>query len=430
MKNLFRKFIAGIMIAVLTVSMSLSIAASADENYPNISGKPLKAYTISSSGTRTYTSASLTEPTGWIDGVDEIRITSLVQNKRTGKLSAKGTYYTPWGDKSAWFAYDAVSLANPLPKEKGTATAKIYTQKRPGGPNYGYIASGDTVYNLGSNGYYTNVLYNTGSASNPTGWKYAWITNSKYNSYVNTGRSNTNVKNGLVSSDELYNAASRYGISTSSNTFTALCSINSKYYDSLYSNRQGTNVFFFEGVGNNSSSGSRMNAMCVVVKNGRITYINCNSSTIPDDPFSPWKNGNTDMPTLKSGIYNFTTVNHKGYAALNVSNGKVVRHSSQNSYYNSTSDQINIHRRSSNSINNSWVNSAGCLIVGSTPSNKNSSDNEYARFIQAVGIVGSNGSSNQGYTSYVTGKVVVDRSYAGNYLRNIGYSNGAISGLG
>lgn len=42
----------------------------------------------------------------------------------------------------------------------------------------------------------------------------------------------------------------------------------------------------FEGVGNNSSASKRMNAMCVVVKNGDIVYLNRNCSTIPDYPFN------------------------------------------------------------------------------------------------------------------------------------------------
>ena len=48
--------------------------------------------------------------------------------------------------------------------------------------------------------------------------------------------------------------------------------------------------------------------MCVVVQNGKITCINRNSATIPDYPFDPERNDDTDMPTLKSGIYSFKTL--------------------------------------------------------------------------------------------------------------------------
>ena len=174
-----------------------------------------------------------------------------------------------------------------------------------------------------------------------------------------------------------------------------------------------------------------MNAMCVVVQNGRITYINRNSSTIPDYPFDPSKNDYTDMPTLKSGVYSFTTVNHNSsYAALKVLDAAVVRFSNKNSYYSSTSTGINVHRRSSDSIadkNASWVNSAGCLLVGKSGK---STSSEYAEFIKVLGIAGPNPTGTGKYTSKLTGKIVVDRTYAYNYLSNVGYPSSAIKAIG
>ena len=169
----------------------------------------------------------------------------------------------------------------------------------------------------------------------------------------------------------------------------------------------------------------------MVVQNGKITYINRNSSTIPDYPFNPEKNDNTDMPTLKSGIYNFKTVNHNSsYAALKVSDAEVLRVSDEENYYTDTSNGINIHRRSSNSISsssNSWVNSAGCLLVGKTGTGSGS---EYAEFIQTLGIVKSNASATAKYKTKVTGKIVVDRTYAEDYLSDVGYHADAIEQLG
>ena len=235
----------------------------------------------------------------------------------------------------------------------------------------------------------------------------------------------------LVTAANINKAAEDYGIAYGTNAYAALKSINSKYLANVSGNKNGTNIFFFEGCGNNATVTRRYDAMCVVVKNRQIVYISQNSSTIPDAPFTPSKNGGTPMPTIKSGVYNFKTVNHRGsYAALNVTGAKVVRHRNKTNYYSSTSDSINVHRRSADSITNSWVNSAGCLIVGSTPANQSGTTNEYARFIQAVGIVGANGKSNQTYTSSVTGKIIVDRTYAGSYLKNIGYSDGAIAAIG
>lgn len=237
---------------------------------------------------------------------------------------------------------------------------------------------------------------------------------------------------GFVSTSEIDKAAEKYNISKSSNAYKALKSINTKYNDKLTdSQKNGVLVFMFEGVGSSSSATKRMNAMCVVVKNRKIKYINRNSSTIPDYPFSPSKNGGDPMPTLKSGIYSFSTKNHKGsYAALNVNGAKVVRFKSKSSFYNSTSSAINVHRRSSNSIpaaNKGWVNSAGCLIVGKTGTSSNS---EYAKFIQTIGIVGSTSGGTAKFTKKVNGKIIVDRTYAESYLSAVGYSSSAIKAIG
>lgn len=236
----------------------------------------------------------------------------------------------------------------------------------------------------------------------------------------------------FVSAAELVSTAAANGISAQSDAYKALLSINSKYAGQLSgSDKKGTVVFLFEGVGSNSSASKRMNAMCLVVNNGDIVFLNRNCSTLPDYPFNPAKNGNTDMPTIKSGIYGFTTVNHRGkYAALNVTNAAVVRFSSQSSFYDSTSYAINVHRRDSNDIapsSKSWVNSAGCLLVGQSGT---SSSGEYAKFIQALGIVSAGASGSSTYSCSVTGKIVVDRTYAYSYLSGVGYSDGAIRALG
>lgn len=238
--------------------------------------------------------------------------------------------------------------------------------------------------------------------------------------------------NNLIAYSDVFNTAIENGIDLDSNTYKALESINARYaYDFSTAEKKGTLIFMFEGVGNYSSSSKRMNAMCVVVQDGKISYINPNSSTIPDYPFDPSRNDDTDMPTLKSGIYSFTTVNHGGsYAALKVSNAKVLRFSSKSNFYSSTSTGINIHRRSTNDIapqNATWANSSGCILIGKSGT---SSSSEYAKFIQTIGIVGSNAKGNAKYSTKVTGKIIVDRTYAADYLKSVGYSTSAIKALG
>lgn len=92
------------------------------------------------------------------------------------------------------------------------------------------------------------------------------------------------------------------------------------------------------------------------------------------------------------------------------------------SYYNSTSSAINVHQRSTDSIapsGKSWVNSAGCQLVGKK--------SEYLSFIKAVGIV--SGNSVTTYSSRVSGRIVIDRTYATTYLLNVGYPSNAISAI-
>lgn len=234
-----------------------------------------------------------------------------------------------------------------------------------------------------------------------------------------------------ISAAELISTAVANGIRPDSSAFDALMTINIKYAPQLSgSDESGTNVFMFEGVGSDNSPSRRMNAMCVVIRGGDIVYLNRNCSTIPDYPFDPSKNDGTPMPTLKSGIYSFKTVNHRNqYAALNVLNAQVVRFSNPSTYCDGNSSGINVHRRSSNSIASSsagWVNSAGCLLVGQKGTG---ASDEYARFLQALGIVPYGTAGNAKYKSSVTGKIIVDRSFGGSYLHNVGYPIKAIQSL-
>lgn len=245
--------------------------------------------------------------------------------------------------------------------------------------------------------------------------------------------------NNLVSQSEINAAASKYNISTSSNAYKALNLINSKYASQLKNNANGTNVFLFEGVGANSSASVRMNAMCVVVKNKKIVYINKYSSTIPDNPFKPSLNDNTAVPTMVSGIYDFTSTNHQAsksvssryipYAALHIvdRSNNVLRHNSSSSYYYSTSTAINVHGRSGARTTTS-KNSLGCIIIGDIFSKY---ANEYSDFIKAVGVVPSNTTVTKATkcSSWPTGKIIIDRSYAANYLKSVGYTNDAIAKL-
>jgi hypothetical protein len=234
----------------------------------------------------------------------------------------------------------------------------------------------------------------------------------------------------ILSSSALAAAVKTYGISKDSDAYGALKSINSRYADEI-TDRSQPLVFFFEGVGSDSDPALRMNAMCVVIQNGKITYLNMNSTTIPDYPFLPTLNDGVAVPTLVSGIYDFDTVNHKSrYAALRVLNDSVVRFESTEKFYLATSGGIHIHRRYRNTpipLSAGWANSIGCLMVGSAGTK---ATDEYATFLQTLGVISEGTGGTAKYQTQVTGKLIVDRTYAADYLSAVGYSDEAIALLG
>lgn len=319
-----------------------------------------------------------------------------------------------------------------------------------------YIAKGDKVWRVSpKTGYsgYNAVIYD--AKSGKRAYKMGYITqndlekikketvvnnskkenivsNVKKENIVNNNEDNTDYS--YVSKSEIENAIKELGVGENSNAHKALKSINSVYAGKLSANdKKGTCIFLFEGVGSSNSVNKRMNAVCVVVKNGKIKYVNKNCTTIPDRPFSPKNNRNAaTMPTLISGIYNFNSHDHgdNQYAALKILSANVLRFKANKTYFEEKNvGTINIHRRSKDDLaplGDTWANSAGCMNVGKAGINKNS---EYSAFVKAVGIVDSSWYGNQSYKYYITGKAIVDRSYADDYLSAIGYPKNAITKL-
>ncbi len=238
----------------------------------------------------------------------------------------------------------------------------------------------------------------------------------------------------LVSGGEIKAAMENYGLEAGSASAKALHLINSKYAATLTEDqRNGTLVFLFEGAGESSDPAERLDAMCVVVREGAIVYVSTACSTIPDSPFVPWKNDGMDVPTLKSGIYAFDTVNHNGiYGALRVREDQVVRFASTTEFYETVSNQesIQVHRRNSEETSTDregWANSVGCLLVGHAGAGVN--DN-YAQFAHAVGITQPGTSGYAPYSTDVEGTLIVDRSLGGDYLRAVGYTDEALALIG
>lgn len=234
----------------------------------------------------------------------------------------------------------------------------------------------------------------------------------------------------ILDEEELWLLMDDYGIRNGSAAAEALLSINSVYAAKItMSRRTEPLVFFFEGAGSNPDPAVRKDALCVVVWDGRIIYLDQGSTTIPDWPFLPFKNEGRDMPTLKSGIYDFDTVNHKGsYAALRVLDDQVVRFHTASNFYEDVSykQSIQVHRRTQETVsprNESWGSSVGCLLVGDSST---AAGGSYAQFIQAVGATPYGSGGNARYRNNVSGTIVVDRSLGADYLRAVGYPDEAI----
>ena len=173
-----------ILLLVTLLIFAFSISANA-ASWPSFgSSKPIRAYTISSrNNTTAYSDANLKKKRGTIYASDEIYIYSIGSNA-SSTMVAYCSYPVPGGRKYAFIPLQAVTNVR-YPGELNTARSSVITYRRPGSSTRaGSISKNDKVYKLSVSGSYTQVLYNIGSASNPTGWRMAWITTSNYNNYI------------------------------------------------------------------------------------------------------------------------------------------------------------------------------------------------------------------------------------------------------
>ncbi len=200
----------------------------------------------------------------------------------------------------------------------------------------------------------------------------------------------------------------------------------SEYFNSNDYLKTTTCVFFFEGGSNSENEyifgGIRDQAIAIVTKNGEITYVEDQCSTIPDVPDQAYPHlGSTpSSANVLDGIYRFVGEMHNGREAFqirayeNVQNMlPCIRFYRDKEYYwlyDAKSDnyatEIDIHGRSSTeskSETDPKPNSSGCVVVGCDY-------NEYDAFRDH--ITGGDWSEGQEY-----GYVVIDRKMAKNKLK-------------
>lgn len=184
--------ILSIVLVIMTVFSSMAILASAAVSWPSVSNsKPIKAYTISTgNNTKAYSSASLSSQKGTIYASDELHIYKISKNSN-GKYVVYCSYPVSNGRKYAYIPLSVITTAK-APTEVYTSRANLTTYRRASNAQTaGSISKGDKVYRLATSGSWTQVLYNLGSAGNPSGWRMAWITTKNYNNYIKPASKDT-----------------------------------------------------------------------------------------------------------------------------------------------------------------------------------------------------------------------------------------------
>lgn len=184
--------ILSVILVVMTIFSSISIIASAAVAWPKGNGYPIKVYTISTgNNTKAYSSSSLSSKKGVIYASDELYIYNIGKNNK-GKYFAYGSYPVSNGRKYAYIPLNVITTAT-APTAVYTSRATLTTYRRANNSlTAGSISKGDKVYRLASSGSWTQVLYNLGSANNPSGWRMAWIPTVNYNNYIKPASQNSN----------------------------------------------------------------------------------------------------------------------------------------------------------------------------------------------------------------------------------------------
>ena len=244
--------------------------------------------------------------------------------------------------------------------------------------------------------------------------------------------------NEIVSQDDINAFVNQYNkkndVDLTATQIQALNKINSyASNDKIKNNGNNPQVFFFEGAGNDKKVGlnvgnkekpvieegnypkGRYSAMAVVVKNGKITFMSLNASTLPDNPQNGSKyNDDYPVATTLEGVYIFNQTQHGSneYPALALqSDVGVIRYNSSEGNYTKyteedtepflASDGIHIHKGATNNDSLTLPSSTGCLTI--LPS-------DYNKFAVAVGFDIDGNVQNHEGPDVVSGVVIVDRS--------------------
>lgn len=178
-----RRFLAFVVMLLTFIFSGTALAA-----IPGISGnRYIKMFGLSTANnTPVYTNARLDQRgtaspfkayNATVYASDEIYV--LAMNDNYALIS----YPVSNGRRQGYVSTSSLT-SNNFSKGAMKSRRQITTYRRPGSTSYGYISNGDDVWTVARQGDYTQVVYPTGNT-----YKMAWISNSDYNNYIDSGSS-------------------------------------------------------------------------------------------------------------------------------------------------------------------------------------------------------------------------------------------------
>lgn len=181
-----KKLTAFIMTIVILITIGIpALSVSAAVSWPSLSKssyceftaeKKISVYRDSKFNTR-GTSSPAASYDAYIAKNDICKIYKITSSYVYLAYPTSSGYKCGYIKRSALFNVSA-------PSESVTSKGKVTTYKSAStSSEYGYVAKGDKVYKVGTNGNYTRVIYQAASGSRA--YKLGYVTTSKYNNNVN-----------------------------------------------------------------------------------------------------------------------------------------------------------------------------------------------------------------------------------------------------
>lgn len=222
MKNLFRKLIA-VMLVALTLVPMFATAAEAASSWPTLSSskylefkatEKISVYRNSACTTR-GTSSPAKSYNAYISKNDVCKILKVTSSYVQLQYPTSSGYKTGYVKRTALFSVSA-------PSTTVTSQGRATVYAGPGYTSYGTVVKGDKVYVCGTSGSYTRVIYEAKSGSRA--WKMGYVSTSTFNSTINPAPKPSNNTASTVTSWQW--PVSSYRVSQSFNNYSSTMANN------------------------------------------------------------------------------------------------------------------------------------------------------------------------------------------------------------